>query len=77
MVIYDNVNINNWCIPASDPNEVMYGDILNGAGRLSLTVSIGVTSASTYFCNTIFCSVFMLGKRWSGNSSCDSVIVVF
>ena len=37
MVIYDNVNINNWCIPASDPNEVKYGDMLNGPGRLGLT----------------------------------------
>ena len=66
MLIYENVNINNRCLPASEPNKVMYGDMLNGPGRLCLTAGMGVTSASTCFCNTMFCSVFTLGRRWSG-----------
>ena len=33
MLIYENVNINNCCLPESEPNKVMYGDMLNGPGR--------------------------------------------
>ena len=76
MLIYENVNINNCCLPESEPNKVMYGDMLNGPGRLCLTTGMGVTSASTCFCNTIFCSVFTLGRRCSGNSTYDSVTTV-